>query len=93
MHLRVLSSEGKKRLGEGVEEDGEKGIFEIEYREVGCSRGYGRQKCVRVRDYWGCRRDGFIDFSQILDLQEFGPFLTARIGVLCGEWVGIKIEA
>ena len=26
-------------------------------------------------------------------LQEFGPFLTARIGVLCGEWVGIKMEA
>ena len=26
-------------------------------------------------------------------LQEFGPFLTARIGVLCGEWLGIRIEA
>ena len=25
--------------------------------------------------------------------QEFGPFLIARIGVLCGEWVGIRIEA
>ena len=66
MHLRVLSSEGKKRLGEGVEEDGEKGIFEIEYREVGCSRGYGRQKGVRVRDYWECRCDDLTDFSKIL---------------------------
>ena len=26
-------------------------------------------------------------------LREFGPLLTARIGVLCGEWVGIKMEA
>ena len=25
-------------------------------------------------------------------LQEVGPLLTARIGMLCGEWVGIRIE-
>ena len=29
--------------------------------------GYGRQKGVRVRDYWECQRDGIIDFLQILD--------------------------
>ena len=32
-----------------------------------CSRGYGRQKGVRVRDYWDCWCDGLIDFSKILD--------------------------
>ena len=56
--------------------------------------GYGRQKGVRVRDYWECQRDGLIDFHRSWTrLQEFGPLLTARIGVLCGEWVGIRIEA
>ena len=25
-------------------------------------------------------------------LQEFGLFFTAKIRVLCGEWVGIKME-
>ena len=29
--------------------------------------GYGRQKGVRLRDYWECWCDGLIDFSQILD--------------------------
>jgi hypothetical protein len=29
MRLRVLSSAGEKGLGEGVEGDGEKGVFEI----------------------------------------------------------------
>ena len=29
--------------------------------------GYGRQKGVRLRDYWECWRDGLIDFLQILD--------------------------
>ena len=29
--------------------------------------GYGRQKGVRLRDYWECQRDGLIDFLQILD--------------------------
>ena len=56
--------------------------------------GYGRQKGVRVRDYWECQRDGLIDFRRSWTrLQEFGPLLTARIGVLCGEWVEIRIEA
>ena len=67
MSLGVLPGEGEKGLGEGVERDGEKGIFEIEYREVGCSRGYGRQKGVRVRDYWECQCDDIIEFLQILD--------------------------
>ena len=61
---------------------------------MGCSREYGRQKGVRVRDYWECQRDGLIDFRRSWTrLQEFGPLLTARIGVLCGEWVGIRREA
>ena len=29
--------------------------------------GYGRQKGVRLRDYWECWCDGLIDFLQILD--------------------------
>ena len=29
--------------------------------------GYGRQKGVRLRDYWECQRDSLIDFLQILD--------------------------
>ena len=29
--------------------------------------GYGRQKGVRLRDYWECWRDGLIDFLKILD--------------------------
>ena len=29
--------------------------------------GYGGQKGIRVRDYWECRCDALIDFSQILD--------------------------
>ena len=34
---------------------------------MGCSQEYGRQKGIRVRDSWECRRDGLIDFLQILD--------------------------
>ena len=34
---------------------------------MGCSQGYGRQKGVRVRDYWDCRHNSLIDFSQVLD--------------------------
>ena len=41
----------------------------------------GRQKGVRVRDYWECRHNILIDFLRFwTSLQEFGPFLTARIG-------------
>ena len=29
--------------------------------------GYGRQKGVRVRDYWECQCDDIIEFLQILD--------------------------
>ena len=65
--LGVLPGEGEKGLGEGVEGNGEKAIFEISYHEVGCSRGYGGQKGVRVRDCWECHCDGLIDFLQILD--------------------------
>ena len=71
---------------------------------MGCSQGYGGEKGIRVRDYWECRCDGLNNFHRswfrILDLilvpdpgPDPGPFLTARIGVLCGEWVGIRIEA
>ena len=61
---------------------------------MGCSQEYGRQKGIRVRDSWECRRDGLIDFLQILDQSpRVWSLFTARIGVLCGEWVGIKTEA
>ena len=62
-----MPGEGKKGLGEGVRGMVKKVSLRsntVKWVAVG---GYGRQKGVRLRDYWECRRDGLIDFLQILD--------------------------
>ena len=63
MSLGVLPGEGKEGLGEGMEGDGEEGIFKIKYCEEGCSWANGRQKGVGTGDYWECWCDDLIDFS------------------------------
>ena len=57
----------KRGWERGWRGDGEKASLRsntVKWVAVG---GYGRQKGVRLRDYWECQRDGLIDFLQILD--------------------------
>ena len=67
MSLGVLPGEGKKGLGEGVRGMVKKVSLRSNTVKWVAVRGYGRQKGVRLRDYWEYWRDGLIDFLQILD--------------------------
>ena len=57
-----------------------RGMVDRKLYGLGTTGNVGMMVSLIFRRYW-------------TNVQEFGPFFTARMGVLCGEWVGIKMEA
>ena len=94
MSLGVLPNEGKRGWEKGwrgmvkkaslrsntVKQVAVRGMVDRRMYGLGTTRNVGVMVSLIFRRSW-------------TSLQEAGPFLTAPIGVLCGEWVGIKIWA